>query len=147
MAKSTSNRNTLVFTIAGEKEITRRLKLLPDRLKKKVLRQAMRASMKPVAAAVRSEVPVLSGLTKASVKVRSIKFKSRNNVGVKVMIGKGDYKGETYYAAFVQFGTSKIPADPFMDRAFSRTKDSAKAQAMTTIRAGIDREVLALAKS
>lgn len=143
MAKAGKGRRIVV---TGVKDIDRRLKLLTPALQKKVVRQAVRKSLKPVAAAVKAEAPVRTGATKAAVKVRARKSRKRDEIALEVRIGEGDFKGEQFYAAFNQFGTSRQPANPFMTRAFQRTAKSARAEAIAAIRAGAIKEIKALSK-
>jgi len=81
--------------------------------------------MKIVASRVKALVPVDSGLTRSSVKVRAAK-RSRKGFGINVQIGEGDYKGETFYAAFVEYGTIKNKAARFMLRSFLQTGKQAR---------------------
>jgi HK97 gp10 family phage protein len=139
------------FKITGIKELDTALKQLEPKLQKKVLRQAMRESLKPVRSAVKAEAPVgETGDLAKSVKIKSGKRK-KDTIRLNVQIGAGDFKGATYYAAFVEYGhhigSRKLgdartlqPANDYMKRAFDQTKEQARETARRLILAGIERE-------
>lgn len=129
---ATAKLKSLGLTIEGNKNVEKALNALAPTIAKKVLRKAMRQALQPTKRAVQDEAPVESGFTRKSVKLRAFKG-SRKRIRMIVTIGEGFYLGKTYYAAFVEYGTSKMAANPFMRRAFDRTKDTAKKTAMILI--------------
>jgi len=134
--------------ITGVKPIDRKLKLLPPRLQKKVVRQAMRAGCKILADEVRAQAPVLSGLTKSAVKVRATKSRKRGTLGIEVQISgkvdgliKTDSEGKgTFYPAVVQYGREGVPPNPFMSRAFESKGEAARQVTIEALRQGVERE-------
>ena len=157
---------TIVLT--GIKEIDAKLKQLEPRIAKKVIRQAMRKAMGPVKSAVQEierTGPMATGATAAAVKIRAGKSKKRGLIALQVRIGKGDYQGDQYYAAFGEFGwkTGKrgrmtdspsveqnrrlIPGHHRMEQAFNRTKDTARDEAIVLIGEGAEREIAVLGSS
>lgn len=128
------------FIIKGIPAIEKAIRELEPKIAKKVIRKNIRKGLKPIKAEVEAQAPVESGATKASVKIRAMKGK-RGRIGVNVQIGAGDFKGETFYAAFREYGTSKMEADPFMRRAFDNKAESAKAETERGIVADIEAEV------
>lgn len=155
MARKAGDGNKLVV-ITGVKAIDRRMKMLPDRLKKKVIRQAIRKALKPVQVAVKAQAPVASGQTKRAVRIRAVKSKKRDRIALEVKIGAGDYKGDQYYAAFVQYGHNiarprgnvigHVQENPFMSRAFLATAGTARQDAMVEIAKGVNNETGMLRK-
>lgn len=147
----------LRFTLLGRSQVERVLEELPAKSAKKVLRQAMRKAMKPVAAQVKANAPVRSGATRKAVKVRAAKV-GRKALGIDVTVGAGDYKGDTFAAAFVEYGTGertkastgqavgRVEARRFMHRAFEQKKDQARKLADSEAAAGMRRELAALAE-
>ena len=127
------------FKLTGLKEIDKALSSLEPKLQKKVLRQAMRKAMKIVAAEAKENAPVDEGTLKASIKVKAGK-KTRNAISINVQSGEGDFKGDTYYASFIEYGTSKRPATPFMRPAFDSKAKEAKDLAIKEILDGVERE-------
>ena len=130
------------ITIQGDRALTRRLRKLVPRVQKKVIRQAMRAGIKIVAAEIKATAPVESGLTKRNVKVRALKSRRRGSIALEARIaGKGTelYKtskdGKTvFYPAIVEH------LRHFMKRAFHSKGEKARETTMDAIRAGILRE-------
>jgi HK97 gp10 family phage protein len=131
------------FVITGIKEIDRALAELEKNTAKKVIRQAMRKACKPLKAQVEADAPRVTGTLASNVKIKAIK-KSRTKMGIRVQIGAKDYTGKTFYAAFVEYGTSKMPAKGFMRKAFDDRKEEAKGIAIEEIRKGIEKETAKL---
>ena len=66
-------RKTSEVRIEGMFLLTRRLRTLEAKLQKKVVRQAIRKSLKPVLQDAKREAPKRTGALRKSVKVRSFK--------------------------------------------------------------------------
>lgn len=131
------------ITITGLRGVNRALKALPPAVAKKVIRQSVRQALKPVRDAVKQEAPVDTGVLIKAIKVRAGKRK-KDRISMAVRIGKGDFVGDQYYAAFQEFGTKKIKANPFMHRAFEHTAEKAKRDGERLIRDGVNTQVKAL---
>src|SRR4051794_8491302 len=129
-----------VFTIRGVEEIRRAYKLLPRRVANKVVRQGIRKGPRPMKAAVEANAPRHTRKTARSVKVRARKKRRRGDIAIDIQIGEGSYRGTTFYAAFPEFGTSRQPAQHYMERAFEQTKDQCRSIAADEIHAGMLRE-------
>jgi HK97 gp10 family phage protein len=135
------------YVITGVKEIDRRLKQLEPKIAKKVIRQSMRQALKPVRSAVQAEQkigPFATGATAKAVKIRAGRGQKRGKITIEVRIGQGDYQGDQFYAAFVEFGTKRMEARHKMEAAFDRTKEAAKDTAVKLILAGAEREIRSL---
>ncbi len=130
------------IVITGIKEIDRAFKQLEPKLARKVIRQSIRAALKPVASEVKADSPVATGLLRSAIKVRAGK-RARNSISLVVIIGEGDFKGETFYGAFQEYGTSRQPGKHYMRRAFDTKAEAARAQIEELIKAGIEREAKA----
>ncbi|WP_254510418.1 HK97-gp10 family putative phage morphogenesis protein [Anatilimnocola floriformis] len=123
------------------KKLEKELKQFDKKVQKKTLMRNMRKGMKIIKAEVEEQAPVgETGALADSVKIKAGR-KSRTSASIKVQIGEGDFKGETWYAAAVEYGTSKMEANPFMRRSLDNKGDEAKNVAMTGI--AIDIEKLA----
>ena len=123
--------------IQGFDDLAAKLREIPKALRKRVLRNALAAGARLVRAAARRSAPVLSataarkapyrtpGLLKRSVAVRTSKQARREgNVGVFVNVrpAKAGLRGakskaDPFYWRFVNFGTAKMPARPFLSGA------------------------------
>lgn len=93
----------LSMKVDGIKPLLKKLKSFPAKIEKKILRQALRAGGKIFQQQAKANAPVKSGLTKRSLKVRSMK-RSRTRVGIRVATSAKDYTGDTFYASFVEYG-------------------------------------------
>lgn len=130
--------------IKGMKKVAKKLSKLDAKLAKKTLRRGLRAGAKVVGKEARSLAPVKSGLTKKSHKVRAAKGE-KGEIKIKVGVGDGWFKGDTFYAAFVHYGhkvgsrklgdkrTTTEP-NPWIEKAYDRTKQQAAKKVFETLR-------------
>lgn len=143
--------------VTGLAKIDKKLARLPFRVQGKVVRQSMRAGMKVMAAAVKAEVPVDTGLTRANVKVRATpkkrikKGQRSSTISMEVVVEanpglvKHTKGGKRYfYPAVVEYGARNHPANPFGHRAFSRRGEAARQRTIATLKDGTNREIKAL---
>jgi HK97 gp10 family phage protein len=136
----------VTFTIAGQKELTKALRGLPVKVQKNVIRQAMRAGMKLVQEEAKRVAPVgETGDLKSAIKIRAGKTR-RGSIAIEVRVGEGDFKGDQYYAAFLEYGTSRMPAKPFLRPALDQAGPKARAVAMEKLLSGVEREASKSAK-
>ena len=94
---------SIKFSMIGFEQFRLSLENLPSKVSKRVLRKALRAGAKPIAAAAKNLAPSKSGALRSSIKVRSGK-RSRRGMSIIVGLGADWYKGDQFYAAFVEFG-------------------------------------------
>jgi hypothetical protein len=143
-------------TITGDVELDRKFRELPIKVEKKVLRDALRPAAKVILDAARALAPSRSGLLKGSLKVRAQGRSRRrpNAVGFVVQTAEGDYKGETFYGAFLMLGhrlgsrklgnrRRLIAGKNFLRQALDTSGEAAKADALERIKEGIEREASA----
>jgi len=138
-------KQTLIIT--GIKDIDRRLRTLEPRIQKKVVRQAMRRGMKLMADAVRSRVPIYTGLSRKAVKVRAVKKRKRSSIMIEVALSskimgtvKPSPKGAVFYPAVVEY-----KKHPFMRPAFQAKGEATRQYIINDLRFGIEREIAAKA--
>jgi HK97 gp10 family phage protein len=117
----------------GFSELAAKLKELPVKVEKKVIRTALRSGTKIIADATKANAPVLTGTMKRAITVRAMK-RSRNRIGFMVTFNKRytdklvrmsktrtTKKGTPvryFYPAAIEYGTKHAPAHPFMRPAF-----------------------------
>lgn len=89
--------------LKGANEMILALGNLEQGIAKKYLRQALRAGAKFLQRALVINAPFKSGLTRSAIRVRAGKQKA-GSVSMQVQIGAGDFKGDTFYAGFVNYG-------------------------------------------
>ena len=81
--------------------------------------KALREAGDVVKEAIQKETPIRSGKLKESINVSRVK----NKDGAKrVEVGPNK---DVFYSRFVEFGTVKMKANPFMARGYETSKDSA----------------------
>lgn len=147
--------DSVTFSVSGVEQLIKRLHTLEEKVQKKVLNPALRAGAKLVAPEVRKNAPkgptrkvkgetVRGGALRRSIKVRAMKRK-KYRVGINVMIGKGFFKGKTWYGGVIELGAPnrKIKGQHFMRRAYESKREEVVQKVSNMILAGI----LAQAKS
>lgn len=85
------------------------------------------------------------GQLRDSLKVRAMKSK-KGRIGVVVQTREGDYKGKTFYGAFIEYGTSKMAAKPYMRPAFDTKKQESQDIVTNEIRLGLEKIATGLMK-
>lgn len=123
--------------IEGAKELEKKLLSFEPKLGRKIVRQALRKAAKPILAKAKSLVPVRTGALKKSLRIRALK-KRKHRYGVMVATSEGWFVGMEFYGAFVEFGTDKITAQPFVRPAFDAEKANAERIIRTELRKGIE---------
>lgn len=128
--------------VQGISELLRKLVAVGGaKFAKKALRSAIRKGGKPMLAAIKARAPVDSGDLEESLKLKAIK---RTRTGVGVTIGTSAYnslfQGEQFYGAFQEFGTAKLPPNPFMRPGFDETKEQSVQFVGESLRADIEAE-------
>ena len=128
-----------VVRIEGLDELKRKLAEVPKAMRKRVLRNALAAGAREVRDVAKRNAPVLTlgtslnapyrkpGTVKQAIRVRTSKADRRaGDVGVFVNVrpAKAGQRGaknpnDPFYWRFLEFGTKKMPAKPFLQRATS----------------------------
>jgi HK97 gp10 family phage protein len=157
--------------VRGLKEIVARLDALPSEIaggNKSPLLVTLRRMASKIAKDAQSRVPVKTGTLKDNIIASRVPKRRRANgeeaVEVTVRykakgykdnarnrkLGRvgGDYKnyGPLFYAKFLEFGTSKMQARPFLTSAFEANKGGLPEQFKTELSRAIDEAVKKLAK-
>jgi HK97 gp10 family phage protein len=125
--------------VKGLDELKRKLADVPKAMRKRVLRNALAAGAREVRDVAKRNAPVLTlgtslkapyrkpGTVKQAIRVRTSKADRRaGDVGVFVNVrpAKAGQRGaknpnDPFYWRFLEFGTKKMPARPFLQRATS----------------------------
>lgn len=161
---------SLTAKLEGADVLERRLAALDNKLARKISAQAMRGGAKIILDEAKAKAPIgksrgdhKAGTLKASLRVRAGKRK-KGLVRFLVQTKDGDYKGDTFYGAFVSFGhksgsgkraakikigrrkvidkskdaRKQVPANEFIRQAFESKKDAAVSTIIQTLRTGIE---------
>jgi HK97 gp10 family phage protein len=122
-------KNTKVFKIEGMDQVVKAIKALDRKDAKKVWRRGLRNALKPTLKAAKEEAPVDTGALRDAIKIQSVKTRNKNEIAVCVSPSKKAFVGDYFYAnivegGFVHYKSKKpVPANPYMERAYDRTKD------------------------
>ena len=157
----------ITVKVDGLKELQKALEELPRQIQQKPLRSAVAAGAKVILDEAKNRVPVNTGnLQKSLYRYRSRKMSTvgKETYLVGVRKGKGVYgdtrlnrrlgrvgrkyttQGEAFYWRFIEFGTSKISARPFLRPAFEAGKGDAVNEIKNRLRKAIDMQVRKLTK-
>lgn len=119
------------FEVKGLKETIKKLQNLEPKVAKKVVRKTLRTGAKIMQTEVKQNVPVDEGNLRKSLKVKAGKRK-KGSISVAVTTSAEDnlYKGDQFYGAFQEFGTSKMQGKHFMEQSFNAKENEAR-QVMT----------------
>lgn len=147
--------------VEGLQELERRLLEFGPKVARNGLRSSNYAGAKVIREAVRQSAPVRTGLLKASIEAfrrRGPQTQAKHSVGVKGVrkkyantalnrrrgrVGrKYQADGPAFYARFVEFGTSKMTARPFMRPAFEKSSTAA----IEAVKAGLAKAIERAAK-
>lgn len=140
------------FIITGVEAIDRALKGLEPRLARKLLKSGMRTALKPLLARIKAAAPVgrpyrrkgkehKPGTLKKALKIRAAKRTRKGTIGINIVMGEGDFKGESFYGSFQEYGTKKMPGKHFMKNAFESDKERVRTDAIDEILRLVDEAV------
>jgi len=109
--------------IKGLEELISKLNGLPDKLETKVVRAAIRKGAILMRDKARDKVPVDTGTLKKSIKIRNNRSE-KGIISFKIGPTSDKKKGtDVFYGRFVEFGTSKMAAKPFMRPALDESEN------------------------
>ena len=119
--------------LTGFKELAAALRELPERVAKNALRSAVNAGASEIRKQAKANAPKDTGLLEKNIYQKQIREQSDATkqvffVGVRgaKKKKKGEKKVEVpFYWRFIEFGTSKMPAKPFLRPAFDAKKEVA----------------------
>lgn len=126
--------------VTGLKDIDKALSKFENRVQRSTMRKATRQAMKEVVLPdAKRHVPVDTGELQRTLKVRAVK--RRRNVQGHQVVTTADvgrvFDGETYYGAFVELGTAKMEAQPFLRPALWTNTKQVMAVVVRELRAEI----------
>ncbi|TVQ59916.1 MAG: hypothetical protein EA379_09555 [Phycisphaerales bacterium] len=146
-----SKRNTGTMRVEGLREIDRALKQLDQRVAKRILRRAVKIAAEPPLHAVRSNAPMDTGLyvSQINVRTRVRRWRNRKGAAVTAMVEAKSRSGKTdaFYGAFLEYGTSRMPADPHFRPAFEMTKEESRRILLRELSNGLEREAKRVARA
>ena len=131
----------LTAEVRGGFEIAAVLKNLPPDVERKLTNQALRAGARVIRNRARQLVPVKSGLTKKAIVVRSADRRSKAR-GAQIVVGV--LRNRANIGRFLELGTVRQNAQPFLRPAVDETKTETVRAIAASLDKGIKRQVKAL---
>jgi HK97 gp10 family phage protein len=125
--------------VQGMSELLRKLRELPKALENRIVNEALEAGAQPILDTAKALAPVDTGLLRESLKVVTAPVRKNSHL-VRVGTEEGDYKGDAFYAAFHELGTTKMPARPYLRPAFDQNVNRAIEIISSEIGTAIERE-------
>ena len=98
------------FRIEGLDDLEKQFDRLIDTSKKATMRKALNAGIAPIKKEIKANAPVNTGLLKKSVRSKQMRYTEHPAVGIFI-------SGKAYYWKFLEEGTSKMAAAPFISPA------------------------------
>lgn len=108
------------YEVEGFKELNKALKIFPENVERRILRSMAQAGGQVVVKAARENVPVKTGKLKKGI-IRRSKKGPKTAGRVEVSVGPSQ---DVFYGMFLEFGTSKIPATPWLRPALDENRDA-----------------------
>lgn len=134
--------------IEGLEQLKRAFDLLPKRVAVSAASKSVREGAKVIQKAARSKVPVDTGNLRRSIIVKVLN-KNRDAMEVAALIGPGRgyfskkknaKTGDGFYGFFLEYGTVKMKAKPFLRPAYDENKVAAQQAIVDVIGAAIESE-------
>lgn len=131
-----------IYDIEGFEALSKKLKSLPDKVKRAEVVKIQRRVLKPAQQAYANQLPVATGNLSASVQIKTVSIsKSKGNPSVQVLPGKN--KGaDGYYRFMVVKKGTKLPGGNRRGsrKGFNNVVRSARDRALRSVSGGITKE-------
>lgn len=95
------------FRIEGLEHLESQFDRLAETSKKKVMMKALNAGIAPIKKEAKANAPVDKGVLKSQIRSKQMKYTEKPAVGIYV-------SGKAFYWYFIENGTSKMAAAPFL---------------------------------
>ena len=130
-----------INTSLDSEKLLKALKQFPTNIQKNVMTGAVRAGAKVVGDEVKQNVPIDSGNLKKSIGIVKRRTKNKSIIMFSVTPRKGG-KYDGWYGKFLEFGTSKMNAVPFMRPAYENQSNQSIKATKEYLAKRIDKEIL-----
>ena len=132
---------TIRTELKGASELRKVLRRLPQNAQRRVLQSSLRQGANVIRDEAKALAPVATGKLAASIKVRKVGRSTGDSVHMVVTTG------DAFWGNFLEFGTGRQPARPFMRPALDATGGAALVKIGKAMGRGIEREARKLAGS
>ena len=123
------------FRIEGLDELENQFDRLADTSKRKVMMKALNAGAAPIKKEAKANAPVDKGVLKSQIRSKQMKYTEKPAVGIYV-------SGKAFYWYFIENGTSKMAAAPFLRPAVDSKHEEAVDKFKEKWKAEIDKVMI-----
>ncbi len=95
------------FRVEGLEDLERQFDRLADTSKRKVMMKALNAGIQPIKKEAKARAPERTGLLKKNIRSKQMRYTEKPAVGIYI-------SGKAFYWYFIENGTSKMAAAPFL---------------------------------
>lgn len=124
------------FRIEGLDELDKQFDRLAATSKRKVMMKALNAGVAPIKKEAKANAPVDKGVLKSQIRSKQMKYTEKPAVGIYV-------SGKAYYWYFIENGTSKMAAAPFLRPAADSKHEEGVDKFKEKLKAEIDKIMIA----
>lgn len=121
--------------IEGLDDLEKQFDRLIDTSKRKVMQKALNAGVAPIKKQIKANIPVRSGVLKSAVRSKQMKYTENPSVGIFINM-------KAYYWYFLEYGTSKMSAQPFMRAAVDAKYEEGVNKFKVKMKAEIDKVMI-----
>ena len=115
--------------VEGNEELRRALNAVPEQLRKGALKAGVEDAADLILGQAEANAPIDTGALLGGLHAKPVRSRNPNRVAVNVQTGK-----DTFYAAFLEYGTEHIPAQPFFRPALFQQGERAIAAATAAVK-------------
>lgn len=137
---------TLEIHLSGFDELTRKLAEFSDSVAKKLAGSALKKAMQPVLETAQGLCPVSEdgshgnppGYLRDSLVIRGSSDHKKGRIVARVQARKGAFEPGEYYGGYIEYGTNKMAARPFLRPALDANKQTCLDLLAEELRAAIE---------
>jgi HK97 gp10 family phage protein len=104
----------LLVRVRGVATVDQRLRVLPKALSRQILEDALGQAAEPLLADIRAGAPVRTGRLRDSIAIKKHRMQRQDQAHIELGVFG------VFYGRFIEFGTSKMTARPFVRPALDR---------------------------
>lgn len=126
--------------IKGLKELSKALKAFPQNVQNNILNSAVRAGTVTFQKEAKKNVPKRKRKLEKAIVIKKRRPKNKNQIKYQLGIKQGG-EDDAYYGHIVEFGSSKMQAEPYMRPAFESKADEVINDVRKKMQQRIDKEI------
>ncbi|WP_286796595.1 HK97-gp10 family putative phage morphogenesis protein [Psychrobacter sp. UBA6291] len=123
------------FRIEGLEHLESQFDRLAETSKKKVMMKALNAGIAPIKKEAKANAPVDKGVLKSQIRSKQMRLTAKPAVGIYV-------SGKAFYWYFIENGTSKMAAAPFLRPAADSKHEEGVGKFKEKLKAEIDKVMI-----